>query len=149
MINLYSKVQILLYFVFLNTYVFSQDFSGTYVASSTSFKDDENSENNFSENAKYIITIIRNEKTKAVKRIMVKDPRSPKNVLAFSITAPLVKMPANDQRKDSYVFKNCLNENTNTKTDILLYYNKKDELNLIIVTQHKSQSFKKIIRSKG
>jgi hypothetical protein len=66
---------------------------------------------------------------------------------AYSITAPLVKMPANNQRKDSYVFKDCLNENTNTKTDILLYYNKKDELNLIIVTQNKSQSFKKLIRS--
>ena len=144
---MFSKIRILLFFVILTTAVFSQDFCGTYVATSTSFKDDENSENNFIENAEFIITITRNEKTKAVKRITVKDPRSPKNVLAYSITAPLVKMPANNQRKDSYVFKDCLNENTNTKTDILLYYNKKDELNLIIVTHNKSQSFKKLIRS--
>ena len=58
-------------------------------------------------------------------------------------------MPSDDYKISSYIFKDCLNSNTNSITDVVIYYNKQNELNLMVADDKSSQAFKKLKKSKN
>ena len=128
-------------------FVFSQNFSGTYTSMYTSYCDNKNNANNFKENTLFNITIIYDTTKTANNCILIKDPRIPKKILTYKIQKKIIKMPATEYTTSSYVLKNCLDKNTNTITDIVIYYNKQNELNLMVDNGKSSQAFKTLIKS--
>ena len=126
----------------------SQNFTGSYTSTQTSFNDIKDSKNNFKENTLFNITIVYDSTKIGNSYILIQDPRIPKKVLTYKIKKKFVKMPSDEYTISSYIFKDCLNTNTNSITDIVIYYNKQNELNLMVADNKSSQAFKKLIKSK-
>jgi hypothetical protein len=127
----------------------SQNFNGSYTSMQTSFNDIKDSKNNFKENTLFNITIVYDSTKIGNSYILIQDPRIPKKVLTYKIKKQVVKMPSDENTISSYIFKNCLNSNTNLITDIVIYYNKQNELNLMVADDKGSQAFKKLIKAKN
>jgi hypothetical protein len=126
----------------------AQNFNGVYTSFQTSFNDIRDSKNNFKENTLFNITIVYDSTKKENSYILIQDPRIPKKILTYKLKKQCVKMPSDEYTIASYVFKDCLNVNTKSITDIVIYYNKQNELNLMVADNKSSQAFKKLIKSK-
>lgn len=126
----------------------SQNFSGIYTSMHTSFLDNINSNNNFKENTLFNISIVYDSINIKNNYILIKDPRIPKTVLSYKINKKVEKIPPNEYTNSSYVFRDCLNTNTKQLSEIVIYYNKQNELNLMISNDKFSQAFKKLIKAK-
>lgn len=126
----------------------SQNFNGSYTSMQTSFNDLKDSKNNFKENTLFNITIVYDSMKIGNSYILIQDPRIPKKVLTYKIENKFVKMASDDYTISSYIFKNCIDTNTNSISDIVIYYNKQNELNLMVADNKSSQAFKKLIKSK-
>lgn len=126
----------------------SQNFNGSYTSMQTSFNDLKDSKNNFKENTLFNITIVYDSTKVGNSYVLIQDPRIPKKVLTYKIKKKFVKMPSDEYTISSYIFKDCLNTNTNSLTDVVIYYNKQNELNLMVADNKSSQAFKKLIKSK-
>lgn len=127
----------------------SQNFNGIYTSMYTSYLDTKNNANNFTENTLFNVSIKYDDPIKSDNYISVQDPRIPNKVLTYKIQKKIVKMPSSANTTSSYIFKNCINVNTKVITDIVIYYNKKNELNLMVEDERSSQAFKKLIKSKN
>lgn len=114
----------------------------------TSFLDNINSNNNFKENTLFNISIVYDSTNIEKNYILIQDPRIPKTVLSYKLNKKAVKLPSNEYTNSSYVFNGCLNTNTNQLSEIVIYYNKQNELNLMISNDKFSQAFKKLIKAK-
>lgn len=126
----------------------SQNFSGNYTSMHTSFLDNINSNNNFKENTLFNISIVYDSINIKNNYILIQDPRIPKKVLSYKLNKKVEKMPTNEYANSSYVFRGCLNTNTKQLFEIIIYYNKQNDLNLMISDDKFSQAFKKLIKAK-
>lgn len=142
------KNSIIVFFTILTTVCFSQNFNGSYTSMQTSFNDFKDSKNNFKENTLFNITIVYDTTKTGNSYILIQDPRIPKKVLTYKIKKRFVKIPSDEYTISSYIFKDCINTNTSSITDIVIYYNKQNELNLMVADNISSQAFKKLIKSK-
>ena len=141
-----SKKYITFFFLLLTIHVVSQNFNGSYTSMQTSFNDTKDSKNNFKENTLFNIIIVYDSTKLGNSYVLIQDPRIPKKVLTYKIEKKFVKMPSDEYTISSYIFKDCLNTNTNSITDIVIYYNKQNELNLMVADNKSSQAFKKLIK---
>ena len=127
----------------------SQNLNGNYTSTLTSFNDVKNSDNNFNEETLFTITInYDSTKKNSNNYILIQDPRTPDQTLTYEIQKKSVKIPSSKLINSSYLFKDCLNLKTKAIYDIVIYYNKQNELNLMISDKNYSQAFKKLIKKK-
>ena len=138
---------IIMFTVFFIT-IKSQDFNGKYYSTETSFQDKENPTNNFKAKAKIFIKINYNANSKSNNYITITDPETPNVIHEYLLTSKAEKMPASKHTTSSYLFKNSYNENSGTNSDIVIYYNNKNELNLLLANKDKSQALKGLVKMK-
>jgi hypothetical protein len=141
----------ILYTIILLSYTMlgiSQNFNGSYTSMQTSFSDIKDSKNNFKENTLFNITIVYDSAKIENSYVLIQDPRIPKKVLTYKIRKKYIKIPSDEYTITSYIFKDCINTNTNSVTDLVIYYNKQNELNLMVADNNSSQAFKKLMKLK-
>lgn len=119
----------------------AQNFNDTYTSMATSYYDPDNNANSFKENSLFNISIVYKKGEKVLGYILIQDPRIPKKVLSYEIKKELVKVTFPNETTIYYTFKKCFNVNRNITTDIELYYDKQNKLNLMIYDGNTSQAF--------
>lgn len=125
----------------------SQNFNGKYTCPQTSFQDRINPNNNFQENCNLNVTITYNSKSKSGNCITISDPINPQTKYNYKIMNLFEKMPPGDYYVTSYCFKNCYSEFSNSLVDIVIYYDKENNMNLMISNSKKSQLLKDLKRA--
>lgn len=131
-----SILTIIILFVTFNTV--AQDFSGDYTSNFTSFKDEQDTYNNFKENSTFNISVFFENKNRG--RIAVQDPRIPNKVLIYEVTEFLDKIEGIGNTV--YIYNAVTDHLRNPMdTKVIFYYNKNSELDLMISDVESSQVF--------
>jgi len=142
------KTLLMIVFTLLFLTIKSQDFNGKYYSTETSFQDKENPANNFNAKAKIFVNINYNANSKSDNYITITDPETPKVIHKYLLTSKAEKMPASKHTTSSYLFKNTYNENSGINSDIVIYYNNKNQLNVMLAGKDKSQALKGLVKMK-
>jgi hypothetical protein len=142
------KTVLIIFFTLFFLTIKSQDLSGKYYSTETSFQDKENPANNFNAKAKIYVTINYNSDIKKENYITITDPETPKVIHKYLLTSKAEKMPASKHTTSSYLFKNSYNESSGINTDIVIYYNNKNQLNVMLAGENKSQALKGLVKIK-
>ena len=132
------KSILILIILFISLTTVAQDFSGDYTSNITSFKDEQNTNNNFKENSTFNIAVFFEDNNSG--RIAVQDPRIPEKVLIYKLTGFLNKIEGNGNTV--YIYKAVtahLNNPMDTK--VIFYYNENSELDLMLSDVESSQVF--------
>lgn len=132
-----KKITLLLLLITFTTY--SQDFNGEYKSYETSYRSNIDSTQNFVEKTEFKIFISINENEGY---IICQDPRIPNKLLEYRIASKVNKI------QENYFYKNCINEHlkNNSTSDIVFYFDKEDNLNVMISNEKHSQVFKDLIK---
>ena len=123
----------------------SQNLNGTYSCLETSFRDMANEKNNFYEKCNMKVVICYKSNSIKTNFISISDLEVPKTNYKYKIQKPIETMPASSFYVSCYLFKDCLNEKTNSLCDITIYINRHYEMNLMISNSDKSQVLKDLI----
>jgi hypothetical protein len=142
------KTLLIIFFTLFFLTIKSQDFNGKYYSTETSFQDKENPANNFNAKAKIFVTINYKADAKSKNYITITDPETPKVIHKYLLTSKAEKMPASKHTTSSYLFKNSYNKSLGTNSDIVIYYNNKNELNVMLAGKDKSQALKGLVKMK-
>ncbi len=120
----------------------SQNLNGTYSCLKTSFRDLSNEKNNFQETCNMKVAIYYKSNSIKTNFILITDLDVPRTDYKYKIRKPIETMPASSFYVSCYLFKDCLNEKTNSLCDITIYINRHHEMNLMISNNDKSQVLK-------
>jgi len=142
------KTLLMIVFTLLFLTIKSQDFNGKYYSTETSFQDKENPANNFNAKAKIFVNINYNANSKSDNYITITDPETPKVIHKYLLTSKAEKMPSSKHTTSSYLFKNTYNESSGINSDIVIYYNNKNQLNVMLAGKDKSQALKGLVKMK-
>lgn len=140
------KKLIFIFSLFFVLTVRSQNLSGKYYSTETSFQDLLNPKNSFKSQAKIIVNINYDSNTKSGNYITICDPESPKIIHKYQLTSNAEKMPPSEYYLSSYIFKNSFSETSKSNLDIVLYYNNENKLNVMLTGKEKSQALKKLVK---
>ena len=142
------KILLIKVFTLFSLIIKSQDFSGKYYSTETSFQDKQNPANNFKAKAKIFVSINYKADAKSKNYITITDPETPNVIHKYLLTSKAEKIPESIYTTTSYLFKNSYNENSGSNSDIVIYYNNKNELNLLLANKDKSQALKGLVKMK-
>jgi hypothetical protein len=120
-----------------NLSVTAQIFVGDYISYKTSFKDEENKENNFVEETKFNIAVFINE-NKDDGDIIIQDPRIPKKLLAYRIVRFKEEIKHNNLTLEIY---EATAEHLDTKPIVTITFYTDEQKNLMISDEKSSQVF--------
>ena len=121
----------------------AQDLNGEYISNETSFKDNLDSINNFFEETKFDLFIFI-EESNDDGRILIHDERIPDKVLIYKVISLIDAVDSDGFR--SFVFKCEAEHIGSVETTVILFYDKKDKLHLMIRNDDNSQVFHDLIK---
>ena len=137
------KLSFMVFTFIINSTLYSQAFHGEYISHKTSFKDEINPEKSFiEENQNNILIIFEIDIHHGI--FVFQDSKIPDNILSYEVFDFEDKVKENDLI--AYIF-NCkpLHINSLTKTQIVMYYDKEGNLNIMISDDNSSQVFHDLI----
>lgn len=131
------KTSFYLMLFLVSTCIYAQNLNGEYISSRTSYIDNKDSNDNFTENNRFDVFVFI-EESNADGRVLVHDARIPEKVLMYKIKS-LIDSSNNDDYQ-FYIYS-CETLHTNKTEDTLVFYIKENVINLMIRDDNSSQVF--------